>query len=38
MKGLRVLVADDEPLAREMVASLLKEDPDIETVFECGYA
>ena len=38
MKGLRVLVADDEPLAREMVASLLKEDPDIETVVECGDA
>jgi len=38
MKGLRVLVADDEPLAREMVAALLKEDPDIETVVECGDA
>jgi two-component system, LytTR family, response regulator len=34
----RVLVADDEPLAREMVANLLKEDAEIETVLECGDA
>ena len=34
----RVLVADDEPLARGMVRRLLKADPEIETVFECGDA
>ena len=38
MRGFRVLVADDEPLAREMVAGLLKDDPAIETVVECGDA
>jgi two-component system LytT family response regulator len=34
----RVLVAEDEPLARSMVATLLKRDSDIETVVECGDA
>jgi two-component system LytT family response regulator len=38
MTRFRVLVADDEPLARRMVASLLRNDPDIETVVECGDA
>jgi two-component system LytT family response regulator len=33
-----VLVADDEPLARGMVANLLKGDPEIESVLECGDA
>jgi two-component system LytT family response regulator len=31
----RAIVADDEPLARRMVASILKADPEIETVVEC---
>ena len=35
MKGFRALVADDEQLAREMVAALLRADPDIESVIEC---
>jgi two-component system LytT family response regulator len=34
----RILVADDEPLARGMVAAILKTDPDIEAVAECGDA
>ena len=34
----RVLVADDEPLARGIVANLLKDDPEIESVFERGDA
>jgi two-component system, LytTR family, response regulator len=34
----RVLVADDEPLARRMVLAILKTDPDIEAVAECGDA
>jgi two-component system LytT family response regulator len=38
MKPFRVLVADDEPLARGMVANLLKGDPEIESVHECGDA
>ena len=38
MKRLRVLVADDEPLAREMVAGLLAADPEIETVVQCADA
>jgi len=32
----RVLVVDDEPLAREMVVNLLKTDREIESVVECG--
>ena len=31
----RVLVADDEPLARSMVATLARQDADIERVVEC---
>jgi two-component system LytT family response regulator len=38
MTRFRALVADDEPLAREMVAALLRADPDIESVIECGDA
>lgn len=33
---LRVIIADDEPLARERVRSFLAEEPDIEIVAECG--
>jgi two-component system, LytTR family, response regulator len=35
MTRFRVLVADDEPLARSMVAALLRDDDEIEAVFEC---
>jgi two-component system LytT family response regulator len=35
---VRVLVVDDEPLAREMVANFLRRDPDVERVVECGDA
>jgi two-component system LytT family response regulator len=38
MTGLRVLVVDDEPLAREMVADLVRADPDVGEVLECGNA
>src|SRR5262245_35185836 len=38
MTRFRVLVADDEPLARGIVADLLKGDPEIESVLECGDA
>ena len=33
---LRVLVVDDEPLARSGVADLVRKDPDLEVVGECG--
>jgi two-component system LytT family response regulator len=36
--GFRILVADDEPLARAMVAGMLRDDPEIGTVVECGDA
>jgi two-component system LytT family response regulator len=32
----RVAVVDDEPLARNMVAALLREDDEIDAVFECS--
>jgi two-component system LytT family response regulator len=35
---LRVLVVDDEPLARAMVAALAREDRDVSVVEECGDA
>jgi two-component system, LytTR family, response regulator len=38
MTRFKVLVAEDEPLARSMVAGLLKRDTEIETVVECGDA
>lgn len=38
MNSFRVLVVDDEPLAREMVVALLKQDPEVEAVLECGEA
>jgi two-component system, LytTR family, response regulator len=31
-----VLVVDDEPLAREVAASLLRRDPEVASVVECG--
>lgn len=33
---IRALIVDDEPLARERVRSLLREEPDIEVIGECG--
>src|SRR5436309_2397381 len=33
---LRAIIADDEPLARERVRSLLSEEPDVEVVAECA--
>ena len=36
MIRFRVLVADDEPLGRSMVAALLREDGEVETVYECA--
>ena len=38
MTRFRVLVADDEPLARGMVATLLRQDEEVEDVIECGDA
>lgn len=33
---IRTLIVDDEPLGRERIRSLLRRDPDIEVVGECG--
>lgn len=33
---IRTLIAEDEPLARERIRSLLESEPDIEIVAECG--
>lgn len=33
---IRTLVADDEPLARERLVTLLREEPDVELVGECN--
>jgi len=38
MTRFRMLVADDEVLARRMVAALLRADPEVESVLECGDA
>jgi two-component system LytT family response regulator len=38
MTRFRVLVADDEPLARSMVATLLRDDAEVADVLECGDA
>ena len=35
MKKIRTLIVDDEPLARERLASLLSSEPDIEIVGQC---
>ncbi|MEO8448217.1 MAG: LytTR family DNA-binding domain-containing protein [Gemmatimonadota bacterium] len=35
-KPHRVVVVDDEPLARRGIVSLLRDDPEIEVVAECG--
>ncbi|HTI06017.1 MAG TPA: LytTR family DNA-binding domain-containing protein [Gemmatimonadales bacterium] len=36
MNRLRVLVVDDEPLARTGLAALVRKDPELECVGECG--
>lgn len=36
MPKLRLLIADDEPLARERLRSLLASEPSVEIVAECG--
>jgi two-component system LytT family response regulator len=33
---IRTLIVDDEPLGRERIRALLRRDPDIEVVGECG--
>jgi two-component system LytT family response regulator len=38
MSRFRVAVVDDEPLARNMVAALLRDDEEIDAVFECADA
>ena len=38
MTAFRALVVEDEPLARRMVADLLRQDPEIEQVVECAGA
>ncbi|HEY6508368.1 MAG TPA: LytTR family DNA-binding domain-containing protein [Vicinamibacterales bacterium] len=38
MSQFRILVADDEPLARGIVTGLLKQDPEVALVHECGDA
>lgn len=38
MTGFRVLVVDDEPLARTTLMTLLKQDSDVAAVIECGEA
>lgn len=36
MTKLRILIVDDEPLARDRVRALLKSEPDAEIIGECG--
>lgn len=38
MNEFRVIVVDDEPLARGMAATLLRKDAEVEAVVECGDA
>jgi len=33
---IRTLIVDDEPLGRERIRTLLKNDPDVEIVEECS--
>jgi two-component system LytT family response regulator len=33
---IRALIVDDEPPARELIRTLLREEPDVEVVGECG--
>jgi two-component system LytT family response regulator len=36
MKKLRTLIVDDEPLAREGIALVLRDDPEIDVIGHCG--
>ncbi|MBS0662362.1 MAG: response regulator transcription factor [Verrucomicrobia bacterium] len=36
MKRIRTLIADDEPLAREGIATMLRTDPEVEVVGQCA--
>ena len=36
MRKIGAIIADDEPLARERVRSLLEDEPDVEVVAECA--
>lgn len=36
MRKISTIIADDEPLARERVRSLLEDEPDVEIVAECA--
>ncbi|HVY68811.1 MAG TPA: LytTR family DNA-binding domain-containing protein [Verrucomicrobiae bacterium] len=36
MRKISAIIADDEPLARERVRSILKDEPDVEIVAECA--
>ena len=36
MRKISTIIADDEPLARERVRSILKDEPDVEIVAECA--
>jgi len=36
MTRIRTLIVDDEPIARARVLSLLREEPDVDVVGECG--
>lgn len=36
MRKISAIIADDEPLARERVRSLLQDEPDVEIVAECA--
>lgn len=38
MSGLRVVIVDDEPLARSNLAALLAQDPDVAVVAQCACA
>src|SRR2546423_10971773 len=35
-RKIRVVIADDEVLARKFIRRMLKQDPEVETVAECG--
>ncbi|MBO9699356.1 MAG: LytTR family transcriptional regulator DNA-binding domain-containing protein [Sporocytophaga sp.] len=36
MTKYKVIITDDEPLARSLIRSYLKDDPDVEIIAECG--
>jgi CheY-like chemotaxis protein len=36
LRKISAIIADDEPLARERVRSVLKDEPDVEIVVKCA--